>query len=321
VEILILHPGALGDTILALPAIQLLHRTFPSDHFTLAGNLDHLDTIVSGYVECVQSFSSFPLNRLHASEKPSDEDVRFWKSHDCIVTWTGAANADFCRNLKAIHPNVCIAAWKPAPEDPRHVAQIFVDSLSSFIGLNRKYESARITPDAAVCDEGRLWLRAHGWNCRDPLTVIHPGAGGNWKRWPLSRFIDLARHLAVQEKRKLVIIEGPAEQGIAQQFPNEIPDSEVILSVGVDLKLLAGILAHCRIFIGNDSGLSHLAAAMGLQCVVLFGPTLPQRWAPLGPNVTVLRNPYGCSACESGGSIHTCLENISVEIVLHHSRQ
>jgi len=320
VEILILHPGALGDTILALPAIQLLRRAFPHARLILAGNIDHLDSIVSGYAESIRSLSTLPLHRLYSSEFLSEADIRFWKSFDRIISWTGAANADFCRNLKAIHPDACIAAWKPAPEDSSHAAQIFADSIGSIIGRDRKLEQVRITPDAAVCDEGHRWLADHGWNGHDQLTVIHPGAGGNWKRWPLLRFIELARHLAIQEKRKLVIIEGPAEQGIARQFSEAIPGSEMILSEGANLKLLSGILAHCRKFIGNDSGLSHLAAALGLQCVVLFGPTLPQHWAPLGPNVTVLRDPRGCPACKSIGSVHSCLENISVEMVLQHSQ-
>jgi heptosyltransferase III len=321
VKILILHPGALGDTILAFPAIKLLHNSFPSAQLTLAGNIDHLDFIVPGYVESVQSLSMIPLHRLYSPGILEESDIRYWKSFDRIISWTGAGNADFCRNLKEIIPNACIAAWKPAPEDSCHVAQIFADSIRSIIGNGGELEPVPIVLDKAVCDEGRRWLMDHGWNGRDLMMVIHAGSGGKWKRWPLARFIELARHLVIEGKRKLVIIEGPAEQGIARQFANEIPDSDLILSEGADLKLLSGILAHCRTFIGNDSGLSHLAAALGLQCVLLFGPTLPQHWAPLGSNVTILNNTNGCAACAVGGSIHSCLENISVEMVLQHSRK
>lgn len=320
-EILILHPGALGDTILALPAIQRLRESLPGARLTLAGHLDHLDSIVSGYVEAVRSLAAIPLHRLYVPGGPAGADVQFWKSYDRVIAWTGAADADFCRNLKALHPEACIAAWKPAPGDPRHVAQIFLDSLAPVVSGDRKLRAIRIEPGAAVRDEGRRWLTDHGWNGMDSLAAMHPGAGGEWKRWPLVRFIELARRMVMENGRSLVIFEGPAEEGMAQHFASALPGSGLILSQGAGLRLLAGILAHCGWFCGNDSGIAHLAAALGLPCTVMFGPTLPQHWAPLGSQVTVLRDPGDCIGCASGGRKHTCLENITVDRVLDSCRQ
>ena len=318
-ETLLLHPGALGDIILALPAISLLRKAYPSTRLTLAGNIDHLDVILNGRVENVLSLSTLPLHRLFSADTPSEADIRFWKSYQHIVSWTGSKDVHFCRNMKSIHADARIASWKPQPGDPRHVARIFADSLELKITDEHLWR-VRIELNAAELVQGSQWLINHGWNSGDPLTAIHPGAGGKSKRWPLPRYIELARCLANQEKGKILIIEGPAEPGIAAQLVEAVPGYDLIPCEGVGLRLLAGILAHCRNFIGNDSGIAHLASALGIPCLALFGPTLPKHWAPLGDNVTVLRDVRGCRGCEVGEPRHTCLENISVETVVKWGR-
>jgi ADP-heptose:LPS heptosyltransferase len=135
----------------------------------------------------------------------------------------------------------------------------------------------------------------------------------------LVNFIRLAQQLMRQGKTKLLIIEGPAESGLGREVAKALPPGEVILAESVTLSLLAAILERCVSFVGNDSGLAHLAAGLGVPSIVLFGPTLPQHWAPLGRHVVALRNSPGCVACISGSGEHTCLNNISVEEVLQSS--
>lgn len=315
-EILLLHPGALGDIILTLPAIALLRDRFPSARFTIAGNVDHLAPIVSGYAERILSLAALPLHRLHDREALPAEDVSFWRSYDRIVSWTGSGDPEFIRRFGEIHPNVCVPSWQPMPGEERHVSRLFVDSLDLGISSETEIPPAPVHLDSKLRNQGRQWLIEQGWNGRDLLTALHPGAGSKGKRWRLSRFIDLAQHLGIREKRKLLIIEGPAEPGLAAQIAQALPTTAAILLKSVPLNLLAAVLEQCSAFIGNDSGIAHLAAALKVRCVVLFGPTLPQHWSPLGPNVVVLRNPQNCEGCASGGDNHTCLDNITVEEVI-----
>jgi ADP-heptose:LPS heptosyltransferase len=296
VEILVLHPGALGDIILSLPAVSLLRNKFPSARITIAGNIDHFAPVMSEYAESVLSLSTLPLHHLYARGPLPEAEVRFWKSFDWIVSWTGAGDPEFTKNFQATHPNVCIASWRPMPGELRHVSQLFVDSLGADISYGVKAESARITLDSKVLEEAKQWLLARGWNGRDPLIALHPGAGSTTKRWPLVHFVELARHLVFQEKRKLLVIEGPAEPGLAKEITQALPEAAAIPAQLLNLNLLAAVIAQCAIFIGNDSGIAHLAAALGIRSVVLFGPTLPQHWAPLGQHVTVLRNADSCLA-------------------------
>jgi heptosyltransferase-3 len=320
VELLLLHPGGLGDIILSFPAIELLRSAFPSARLTIAGNIDHLAPIASGYVERVVSLSALPLHHLYAREELPQEDVNFWRSFDRIVSWTGSGDPEFVRKMKEIHPDACIASWKPAPDEPRHVSRMFVDSLGLPAVPGEGITPARILLDSTVRHEGRRWLGERGWNGCDPLTALHPGAGSKAKRWPLSKFINLAQRLVLQEKRKLLIVEGPAERGLATQLAKELPETGVIRVESVALDMLAAIMENCRVFVGNDTGLAHLAAALDVRSVVLFGPTLPRHWSPLGRNLAVLRHAEGCDACTYGRGIHSCLENIQVEDVIRHSR-
>jgi heptosyltransferase-3 len=320
VQILILHPGGLGDIILSLPAITLLRSAFPAASFTIAGNIDHLSPIVSGYAEHVVSLSTLPLHHMYSCGELTQEEVRFWKSFDRIVSWTGSGDKEFVRNMAEIHPNARVAQWKPEPGDSRHVAQLFVDSLGLPIQSGRRLKPARIFPDFSAFHSGRRWLIERGWSGSNPLVALHAGAGSERKRWPLSRFIGLAQKLMLQKEQKLLLIEGPAEPGLAEQMAQALQETEIIRVESVSLGLLAGILQNCRAFVGNDSGLAHMAAALEIPSVVLFGPTLPQHWAPLGQHVVVLRDPHGCEACASGGNDHTCLNNITIEDVIRNSR-
>jgi ADP-heptose:LPS heptosyltransferase len=316
VEILILHPGALGDVILSLPAISLLRNRYPFARITVAGNIDHLVPVVSGYADATVSLSTLPLHGLYSPSLLSDTEVRFWKSFDLVVSWTGAGDPAFVRRFKEVHPNVRIASWKPDPGEARHVSRLFADSLSEENDAAARIVAAPVFVSPELQAEGLKWLESHGWSGGHSLAALHPGAGSKAKRWPASRFAELAKQYVIGENRRLLIVEGAAESGISSRILPALPADRVMLFDSMRLSLLAAVLEQCDFFIGNDSGVAHLAAALNIRCVVLFGPTLPQHWAPLGTDVTVLRNPEGCKACVSEPCPHTCLENITVEEVV-----
>jgi heptosyltransferase-3 len=311
VEILVLHPGALGDIILSLPAIALLQSPFA--RITFAGNLDYLAVAAGGYADKVISLSTAPLHRLYSGEPLYGADVQFWRRFDRVISWTGAGNPEFAARLKEIHPEACVASWRPGPGETRHVSQIFADSLGT--GVSAKIKPPRIVLGESTGRWGKQWLSEKGWNSREPLVALHPGAGSEAKRWPGLRFSKLAQYL-VQQNVKLLIIEGPAETGLAGQIARTLPPGATIKAESEPLDLLAAAIGNCNMFIGSDSGLAHFAAALDVRSIVLFGPTSPQNWAPLGRDVVVLRNTKGCAACGNGGGRHTCLENISVDKVI-----
>ena len=227
-EILILHPGGLGDILLSLPAIALLRKGYPSARLTIAGNIDHLAAVGRGYADHIISLSTLPLHYLHAPGKVPEAEARFWRSFDHIVSWTGSGDPEFVRKLKQIRPSACVAAWRPGPHETRHVSRLFIESLGHEIDSGIETPQTEISLDPNARDQGAQWLSGHGWNGRDRLMALHPGAGSRLKRWPLSRFIELARRLVLHENTRLLIIEGPADSGLAMQMAAALAGMQAI---------------------------------------------------------------------------------------------
>jgi ADP-heptose:LPS heptosyltransferase len=313
VEILVLHPGALGDIILSLPALRILREHISGVRITLAANLDFAGAVSFGIADKVVSLSALPVHRLYRSMPPV-EDARFWRGFDRIVSWTGSREEVFARNWSHIHPDVLSPCWKPGPGEGRHVSQLFFEGLRPWIPECAWDPRLQIRLDPEVGQRGRTWLREQGWDARKPLLALHCGAGSPEKRWPLPRYRELARILCPDWG--LLMIEGPAEPALVRELNLSGPG--ILIAGNLPLPLLASVLQHSCRFIGNDSGIAHLAAGLGIPSILLFGPTNPAHWGPAGSWVSVLRAAENCAACLSGaaGVRHTCLEQVSVRAVL-----
>jgi hypothetical protein len=125
VNILILHPGALGDIILCLPAVLLLRRRFPEAKISLAGDTDKIVVVDRVYADKTISLSSLPVHRLYSSDSLPETDSAFWNSFDRIVSWTGHGSAEITQRLGELKVGTICARWKPEKGDTRHVSQIF----------------------------------------------------------------------------------------------------------------------------------------------------------------------------------------------------
>ncbi|MBM3512921.1 MAG: glycosyltransferase family 9 protein, partial [Alphaproteobacteria bacterium] len=138
-----------------------------------------------------------------------------------------------------------------------------------------------------------------------PVVAISPLAARTEKTWPLERFVELARRL-IQPPTRLVIVGGSEDRPALDAFADLSP---IALIGEADLRLVAAMLKRARLFIGNDSGMAHLAAAVGAPTLALFGPTEPRNYAPRGPRVRVVDAPG------------RRLSNLSVEQVLDAARE
>jgi heptosyltransferase-2 len=159
--------------------------------------------------------------------------------------------------------------------------------------------------------------------------VIHPGSGSKKKSWPLDRFLDLIRYLHKNAGSKFLVILGPAEGGEIQRAFEKMewemgPDAP-LLAKGFSLPEVASLIEGCRVFIGNDSGITHMAAALGVPTVAIFGPTDPGVWAPRGENVTVVRPEVPCSPCSRERFFECqhpdCMRDIKLSDVLESLRK
>jgi len=151
------------------------------------------------------------------------------------------------------------------------------------------------------------------------IIAIHPGSGGAWKCWSAERFAVVADHLLALGHRVL-LIQGPADVAAVERVRSIVQMLPLPVVAGLNVEGLAALLSSCSGYLGNDSGVTHLAAAVGTPTVAIFGPTDPAVWAPLGPRVIVLKSPIECSPCTRERAmacrVRACLEGVQVEQVL-----
>ncbi len=146
-------------------------------------------------------------------------------------------------------------------------------------------------------------LRRHGIGEKDVLVAMHPGAGKIHNRWPVEKFAELANALHRQFEVRIVLTWGPHENELGVNLCRRLSFNPLVVH-GLSLRQLAAILAHANIFICNDTGVMHLAAAVGAPLVAIFGPTDPNEWKPIGKKFVAVR-----------GEKHSCA-NVTVQQVL-----
>jgi len=292
VDILVLHPGALGDIILSLPALGILREHFPGASVTLAGNTDHLAVVSRDYADRLLPLATVPLHCLFAGDAIQTRDRNFWVSFERVLSWTGAGDPEFRGRLQSFNPRALVAAWRPSAAEARHVSRIFVDSLRPWLGAHQAIPLPAISARPEDRRNAGDRIRRQGWEAGHPTAALHVGAGAAAKRWPLAHFREIARRLR-RAGNQVLVIEGPAEPGAAATLQSDLPGSGIITAESLPLGMVAGLLSHCEVFAGNDSGIAHLAAGLGIPSLVLFGPTSPKQWAPLGRSVETIYAPDG----------------------------
>jgi ADP-heptose:LPS heptosyltransferase len=206
-----------------------------------------------------------------------------------VVSWLGAGDAAYREHLGAMAERpgcrVVIARAAPPPGSTRHAAWHLLDTLGELGPPPADLPPVRLTAGAGERDWAAGWLEERGL-APGTVAVLHPGAGNVAKVWP--GFPTLARRLAILGL-PVVVVTGPAEAGRVAGLAAAagVPGARVARDLSV--RQLAALFERAAVFVGNDSGLSHLAAAVGCASLVLFGPTDPVVWAPIGLRVRVVR--------------------------------
>jgi heptosyltransferase-3 len=157
---------------------------------------------------------------------------------------------------------------------------------------------------------GQACLEAAGLSSGQPFVVIHPGSGSVHKCVApeiLASVVAALQHSGMNP----VILEGPADREPVERLFQACRQPPVVLK-GLDILTVAGVLAHARFFLGQDSGVTHMAGLLGVRTVALFGPTDPNRWAPRGTHVTIVQG--SSCLCRSWGDVRRCEEQPCLKI-------
>jgi len=309
-RILIIHVGALGDCLLALPALAALSRRFPGAYIELAGHPSPQGLLERrSPVNRVVSIETLRLHRLFSGEVPEDL-ATYLRSFDVIISWFGYGDEAYCRALESLgredrSRHVLIARSRPPEGSREHAADYVLGTLAPLFGHPTRSQDRVGTPWGVEAEDRtpRLMLLPEDHEAAErilqglrgevgteqslPLIVVHPGSGSPRKCWPVERFAQLVQALD-QPDRRFLIIEGPADSDLARRLLTLCREADsdrscrFLLLTKPPLPHLAAICARAQLFIGNDSGVTHLAAAVGAPVIALFIATDPACWGPRG---------------------------------------
>jgi heptosyltransferase-2 len=281
---LIFRGGAIGDFILTLPAIQALRDRWPNAYIELVG-YPHIANLAlaAGLVDRVESLDRANAARLFTWRPSfSEEQATHIRSFDLVISYLHDPDGIVQANLKATGVKQVIYG-SPLVEES-HAIDHLMKPLE-ILAIYGEKPSPRMILNA---EKGKGWLTAHGLSRN--VVAVHPGSGSQKKNWPAENFLKLAERLRESGQPYLTIF-GEADAAVAALIRKEIPS--VIELSGCTLVELATVLSTCRAFIGNDSGVTHIAAAVGLPTIALFGPSDADRWGPRGSHVSVMKAPDG----------------------------
>jgi ADP-heptose:LPS heptosyltransferase len=259
-SLLVLRALGLGDLLTSVPAIRALRRAYPDHLLTLAtpGFLEPIVDLVGG-IDRILDSKPLEIPRLRRPDVAVNLHGRGPESHRCLL-------ATEPRRLIAFgHPAVSQSVGSPIWCDEEHEVARWCRLLTeSSIPSDRT--------DLAICSPGP----ARGL---DGVTVIHPGAGSRARQWPADRWSAVARDLAARGQR-VVVTGDPSERALARRVARGAGSGVESLAGSTGLEALARIVSGARLVLSGDTGIAHLAIALGTPSVTLFGPTPPSLWGP-----------------------------------------
>jgi len=320
---LIIHQGALGDLILSLPALYSLRLFYERIPWTMAGNLEILSLLHNRFyaqeiISIHQKEWAWLFQEKMAIPDPfrnylsSFQKAYLFSAHQPEILLRGLNRAGLAKVL-----------WIPSFPDVEQRTSLQLLQREILESQNIPWIESRnyIFPAQEDLREAHDFLSHHlKIDDKLPLFAIHPGSGSPHKNWPLQRFIETAGEIRKRKYAQSIFMLGPVEEEtdpiliktlLAQDFP---------IIRGLSLPVLAGVLSHCKGFLGNDSGVSHLAGAVGIPTVVIFGPTDPSLWSPKGKTVRILASGISCAPCDRktrhSCTTKECLADLTVHQVL-----
>lgn len=284
---LVIFPGALGDFLCFLPALGFLSQ---GNRVDLLAHSEFAD-LVPPTVK-VGSLERYEISRLFVSGAAEEGRLRdFFGAYSSILSWMGSGQSTFVRELHQLsRGRAHVFPFQPPPLIRLHQSEYYLACIGN-PPLGATNLEIHLRPDALAWSE-RYWQQ--NFLEDKPVLALAPGSGAREKNWPLPSFRAVSDWWHRQTSGAVVVILGPVEEATGDYTALS---QGAAVARSLDLGKLAALLARSDLYLGNDSGVSHLAAALGVATVALFGPSPVARWAPRGKNVTVVTRNVECAPC------------------------
>jgi len=317
-RILIRGVNWIGDAVLTLPAIQSIRRSFPDSHIALLvkpwvsglfkENRD-IDEIIL-YDDCHRGISGRIRLSRELRKKKFDTAILLQNAFDAaLITWLAGIpkRIGYKRDGRGLLLTDAVSIKPEILE--QHQVHYYLDLLNS-AGI----KTSVTEPYISISETERTWARNHLSSCfsdsTTPLIGINPGAAyGSAKRWLPERFAELIIKIFTEINGRVIIFGNESETEIANEIITEINRLKIklkienyrsrllLMSGKTDLRELASLISECDAFITNDSGPMHMASALLVPVIAIFGSTSPVKTGPFGHIHKIISADISCSPC------------------------
>lgn len=320
-KILIRATNWVGDAIMALPALRAVRSRFPEDEITILSR---------PYVAAIYQNQQVCDNIILLDDKTKNDmtsELRAQKFDAALLlqnafqaawfTWRAGIpeRIGYARDGRSLLLTKAVPVPKPG-EIPAHEQFYYLELLRRAGWLDNLPNETFIKLDVSEADRQRAseFLCSAGANANNFQVAIGAGASyGSAKCWPPDRFAELANRLQAQQGVDVILFGTLSEATVSSAIAAGMRHPPIDLTGRTSIADLPAVLSQCHLFIGNDSGAMHVAAAVGLPVVAVFGPTDPFGTAPVTPRCTIVQEKPYCSPCflRRCPTDHRCMTRIT----------
>jgi len=283
-RILVVRGGAIGDFILTLPALAALRKQFPRTHLEVLG-YPHVASLakLAGYAHDVRSIEARALAGFFARRGDLDAALSsYFGGFDIVLSYLYDPDLIFQENVaRASEAQFIAGPHRPEEAMNLHATEVFLKPLERLAIFGAR-------PEPQI----RLWSKA---SASVATLAVHPGSGSEKKNWPERHWEEFLRRVARDTNWMVLLVGGEAEDARLQRLASLLPIGRLRVARHLPLTELAERLAPCQAFVGHDSGITHLAAAVGLRGLALWGDTNPHVWRPRSERFELVRDAQGLS--------------------------
>lgn len=346
VRILVHQIGQLGDTIVSIPAIRAIREYFgPSARIHILHDVQGGGLVTSDMVLAstgVDDFIPYPFSRSSVGKIRGA--ARLWyllrgMRFDAVVSVLPSDRPAKSLKRDRLFFRLCgisrIIGFDAIPHDTvhpcDHSGRATATSHEAVFRLERLHAHGilrsnngyfrlpMVTVDPRQSKAASEWLRARRRHPEFDLIAICPGCKKSANAWPTDRFVEIGRRMLAGSHAELIVMGGPAERGMAEEVIAQWGGEGLLAAGEFSVTGSAAVLEHCKLMIGLDTGTTHLAAAVGVPCLVIQSAnSSPGHWDPLGEGHSIIRHSVPCAGClhhDCPVEGHPCMRDITVDEV------
>jgi lipopolysaccharide heptosyltransferase II len=324
-NILFIRVDRVGDMVLSTPAYKAIKTAFPQVRLTVMASMVNAPILKNNpYVDEIIVYDRFAsltekvrlLKGLRA--RHFDLAIDPFDDHELETAWMAWMSGSTNRiGYAAFGREVFLNASIQKRDEKKHFVDVTLDLMKA-IGVSSDNKLPVIYLDEDEQSWATQWINEKGLQSK-MLIAVHPGAYYETQRWPQDYYADLIRLIRECTEAKVIIFGGPRDASLIEDILANVKNP-VCISIQEDIRKFFAVLSFCRLLVCNNSGPLHCAIALNIPTISFMGPTIKERWVPIGGVHHVFRrDELPCIGCNLGTckiKTHDCMRLIKPQIVM-----